>query len=205
MGVFYGYMEDGYDENGNIQYKDLNQDGAINLNDKTIIGNPNPDFTYGLNSNMSYKGFDFGLFLQGSSGNDLVNVSSVGNTLHYGYGNNMLKEVYYNHWTPETPNAKYPRISRSQTLNFSDRFVENGSFLRLKNIELGYTLPFNKQNVGWIQNIRIYVSAQNLLTFTNYSWWDPEVNSLGGGLSQGVDYSTYPVAKTYLAGINVEF
>ena len=205
MGVFYGYMEDGYDENGNIQYKDLNQDGAINLNDKTIIGNPNPDFTYGLNSNMSYKGFDLGLFLQGSSGNDLVNVSSVGNTLHYGYGNNMLKEVYYNHWTPETPNAKYPRISRSQTLNFSDRFVENGSFLRLKNIELGYTLPFNKQNVGWIQNIRIYVSAQNLLTFTNYSWWDPEVNSLGGGLSQGVDYSTYPVAKTYLAGINVEF
>ncbi len=204
MGVFYGYLENGYDENGRIKYKDLNNDGAISASDKTILGDPNPKFIYGLNSFMSFKGFDLTMFFQGSHGNDLVNVSGVGNTLHYGYGNNMLKEVFYDHWTPENTTAKYPRISRSQTLYFSNRFIENGAFLRLRNIELGYTIPLN---VSWIRNAKVYISGQNLLTLTKYSWWDPEVNSMGGSnsISQGIDFSTYPTAKTYLAGIRLGF
>lgn len=207
MSVFYGYLEDGYDENGKVRYKDINNDGSINLNDKTIIGDPNPDFIYGINSSMSFKNFDLTLFIQGSQGNDLVNVSSVGNTLHIGYGNNMLREVFYDHWTPENTDAKYPKISRSQTLNFSNRFVENGSFLRLRNIELAYNLPTQQLNIPWVKNARLYVSGQNLLTFTKYSWWDPEVNSQGGSnaIAQGIDFSTYPTAKTYLMGVRLGF
>ncbi|MCE6989839.1 TonB-dependent receptor [Dyadobacter sp. CY323] len=207
LGVFYGYLENGYNEKGAIQYQDINNDGAINLNDKTIIGNPNPDFIYGLNSTMSFKGLDLNLFLQGSQGNDIVNISGVGNTLHYGYGNNMLKEVYYNHWTPDNTNAAYPRITRTQTLNFANRFVENGSYLRLRNIELGYSLPLKTWGVNWIRAAKIYVSGQNLITFTKYSWWDPEVNSMGGAnsIAQGIDFSTYPTAKSYMVGIRVNF
>jgi TonB-linked SusC/RagA family outer membrane protein len=207
LGVFYGYLENGYNEKGAIRYQDINNDGAVNLNDKVIIGNPNPKFIYGLNSAVTFKGLDLNLFLQGSQGNDLVNISGVGNTLHYGYGNNMLKEVYHNHWTPENTNAAYPRISRTQTLNFSNRFVENGSYLRLRNIELGYTLPFKKWGVNWIRSAKVFVSGQNLITLTKYSWWDPEVNSMGSAnsIAQGIDFSTYPTSKSYMLGVRVNF
>lgn len=207
LSVFYGYVEDGYTNDGKIKYKDLNNDGSINLQDKTIIGNPNPRFIYGFNSNMSYKGFDLNIFLQGSSGNDLANMSAVGNTLHYGYGNNMLQEVFEDNWTPENTNAKYPKISRSQTLFFSNRFIENGSYLRLKHVEIGYSVPINSGKISWLKKARIYLSGQNLLTLTNYSWWDPEVNSQGGSssISQGIDYSTYPISKAYNVGVKFGF
>lgn len=207
MGVFYGYLKDGYDENGSEKYIDLTGDGTINQEDKTIIGDPNPDFIYGLNSFMSYKGFELSMFFQGSQGNDLVNFSSVDNSLDYGYGCNMLKEVYNNNWTPENPNAKYPKVTRNQKMNFSDRLIENGSYLRLKNIELAYNFPVKKWNLSWLQNLRIYVSAQNILTFTKYSGWDPEVNSQGGAnsIGQGIDHYSYPTAKSYTFGINVGF
>lgn len=207
MGVFYGYQEDGYTENGLVKYKDINGDGAINLNDKVILGDPNPKFIYGLNSFMSFKGLDLTLFLQGSQGNDLANISGIGNTLHYSWGMNLLKDALYNHWTPENPDAKYPKVSMFQTINFSNRFIENGSFLRLRNIELGYNLPLGNWDISWIRHAKIYVSGQNLLTLTKYSWWDPEVNSSGGASSvtQGIDFSTYPVAKSYLVGLRVGF
>jgi len=207
MSVFYGYMEDGYDEKGNIKYKDASGDGIINQNDKRIIGNPNPDFTYGLNSNVSFKNFELSLFFQGSQGNDLVNVSSVDNSLVYGYGDNLLKEVLYNHWTPTNINAKYPKITRSQSMNFSDRLVEDGSYLRLRNIEIAYNLPFQKWQLDWISNAQVYASGQNLLTITKYSGWDPEVNSQGGAnsIAQGIDYYSYPTTKTITFGIRVGF
>jgi TonB-linked SusC/RagA family outer membrane protein len=207
MSVFYGYLKDGYDEKGFEKYKDLHADGLINANDKTIIGDPNPDFTYGLNSIMTYNGFELSLFFQGSYGNDLVNISSVDNSLNYGYGSNMFKDVYYNHWTPENPNAKYPKITRTQKMNFSDRLIEDGSFLRLRNIQLSYSLPLKKWNQNIFQNVRLYVSAQNILTFTKYSGWDPEVNSSGGSssIAQGIDHFSYPTAKSYTFGINVSF
>lgn len=207
MGVFYGYLRDGYDENGSEKYVDLNGDGVINQNDKTIIGDPNPDFIYGLNSLMSYKGFDLSLFFQGTQGNDIVNISSIDNSLNYGYGCNLLKDVVGNNWTPENPTAKYPKITRDQTMNFSDRLVENGSYLRLKNIELAYNFPVNKWKQNWLNKLRIYISAQNLLTFTKYSGWDPEVNSQGGAnsIAQGIDHFAYPTAKSYTFGINIGF
>lgn len=212
MGVFYGYKKDGYDANGREIYKDLSgpagtPDGIINQYDKTIIGDPSPDFIYGLNSTMSYKNFELTMFFQGSYGNDIVNVSSIGNTLDYGFGLNMVKEVFYNHWTPENTNAKYPVISRNASMRYSDRLVEDGSFLRLRNIQLNYNVPTQKLGMGWLRNFQIYASGQNLLTFTKYSWWDPEVNSQGGANStaQGIDHYSYPTAKTVTLGIKVGF
>lgn len=207
MGAFYGYLKDGYDENGLEKYKDLNKDNVINQSDKTIIGDPNPNFIYGLNSFMSYKGFDLVLFFQGSQGNDIVNISAVDNSLDYGYGTNMLKDVVGNNWTPENTSAKYPKITRNQKMNFSDRLVEDGSYLRLRNIELAYNFPVSKWNQQWLQSLRLYASAQNLLTFTSYSGWDPEVNSQGGAnsIGQGIDHYSYPTAKSFTFGIKVGF
>lgn len=212
MGVFYGYKKDGYDANGREIYKDLSgpagtPDGIINQYDKTIIGDPNPDFIYGLNSTMSYKNFELTMFFQGSYGNDIVNVSSIGNTLDYGFGLNMVKEVFYNHWTPQNTNAKYPVISRNASMRYSDRLVEDGSFLRLRNIQLSYNVPTAKLGMGWLRNFQVYASGQNLLTFTKYSWWDPEVNSQGGSNStaQGIDHYSYPTAKTVTLGVKVGF
>jgi TonB-linked SusC/RagA family outer membrane protein len=212
MSVFYGYKQDGYDDNGKEIYKDLSgaqgeADGIINQFDKTIIGDPNPDFIYGLNSAMSYKNFELTLFFQGAYGNDIVNVSKIGNTLDYGFGLNMLKEVYDDHWTPTNTDAKYPIISRSLTMRYSDRLVEDGSFLRLRNIQLAYNLPLKSWGANWLRSVQLYASGQNLLTFTKYSWWDPEVNSQGGAnaLGQGIDHYSYPTAKTVTCGIKIGF
>ncbi len=205
MGIFYGYVQDGYDTNGTELYKDLNGDGIINQEDKTKIGDPNPKFIYGLNSHMSYKGFELSLFLQGSHGNDLLNASRIDNSLYYMYGLNQVREVLYDHWTPENPNAKYPKPVTGLSMRLSNRLIENGSYLRLKNVELSYNLPVRKWDISWLEKVRLYVSLQNMFTITNYSGWDPDVNSQGGGLGQGIDHNPYPIAKSYTFGINVSF
>jgi TonB-dependent starch-binding outer membrane protein SusC len=207
MSVFYGYRKNGYNELGKEIYMDLNADGVINQLDKTIIGNPNADFIYGLNSTMSFKGLELTIFLQGVQGNDLLNVSSINNTLDYGFGLNMPREVFTNHWTPTNTNAKYPVISRANSYNYSDRLVENGSYMRLRNIQLAYNLPLSSWNVHWMRSAQIYVSGQNLLTFTKYSWWDPETNSQGGAnsLGQGIDHYSYPTSKSVTAGVRIGF
>lgn len=207
IGQFWGYVEDGYDEKGQIIFKDLKEDGTINKEDKTFIGDPNPDFIYGLTSNMSFKNFELNLFFQGSQGNDLFNASAISNTMDYGYGLNMPKDVFNNHWTTENTNAKYPAISYNTKVRVSDRFIENGSYLRLKNIQLAYNVPVRKLDCNWIRHLQVYASGQNLLTFTKYSWWDPEVNTYGGAnsVSQGIDYSSYPSSKSFTFGIRVGF
>lgn len=196
LGIIYGFEEDGYDEKGFIKYKS---------NNKVKIGDPNPDFIFGINSGMSYKNVYLSVFLNGSQGNDIVNMSAVAFTVDHTNGQNKLKEVFNNHWTPENPNAKYPLPHTGHTYRFSDRYVEDGSFIRLRNIELGYELPVQKWTK--ITNAKIYVSGQNLLTFTKYSWVDPDVNSRGGAnsLDQGIDYSTYPSAKVLTAGVRLAF
>ncbi len=202
VGRFWGYIEDGYDEKGQIKFKDMDGDKQITMKDKTFIGDPNPDFIYGMQSNMSYKNFELTFFIQGSYGNDIFNISSINSTLDYGIGLNMPREVYLNHWTPSNVNAKYPIPKVSTNVKASNRFVEDGSYIRLKNIELAYNI--NTQKIG-VEHIRFYVSGQNLLTITGYSWWDPEVNSLGSAISQGIDYYTYPTAKVFSMGIQVRF
>ncbi|GAB3965010.1 TonB-dependent receptor [Spirosoma terrae] len=207
LSVFYGYVEDGYTDQGRVKYKDLNGDNVINQLDKTIIGDPNPNFIYGLNSTMSFKGFTLTAFFQGTQGNNLVNVSSINNTLDYGFGLNMPREVYLNHWTPTNTNAKYPVISRANSYNYSNRFVEDGSYLRLRTIQLAYDLPLQALNINWMRTAQIYASGQNLLTLTKYSWWDPEVNSQGGAnsIGQGIDHYSYPTSKAVTFGIRVGF
>ncbi len=206
--VFYGYQEDGYDDKGLIKFVDRNGDGTITALDKTIIGNPNPDFIYGLNSSLNWKGIGLTIFLQGVQGNDIVNLSSPSITLDYGFGLNTLKEAYNDHWSAENPNAKYPKITSKQNVKASDRFVEDGSFLRLRNIQLSYDLPTEKLGINEVlRTAQIYFSGQNLLTFTKYSWWDPEVNSSGGAssINQGIDFNTYPPAKSMNVGIRLGF
>jgi len=206
--VFYGYTEDGYDDKGLIKYVDRNNDKTISALDKSIIGNPNPDFIYGLNSTLSYKNFDLTIFFQGVYGNDIINLSSPTITLDYGFGLNTLKEAYNDHWTPNNPNARYPKITSKQNVKASDRFVEDGSFLRLRNIQLAYNIPTEKLGINNVlRTAQVYVSAQNYLTITNYSWWDPEVNSSGGAssINQGIDFNTYPPSKSLNFGVRLGF
>lgn len=206
LGIFYGYKENGYTATGNLQYVDTNKDGAITAADKTYIGNPNPDFIYGLNSVLNYKGFELTIFIQGSQGNKIFNLNKAV-SLDLGMGLNLPEEVYQSHWTAATPEAKYPKISRTLSANISDRFVEDGSYIRFKNIQLAYSLPAKKLGWNWLKSAQIYASGQNLITFTKYSWYDPEVNAYGGSNSirQGIDYSVYPTYKSVTFGIRCGF
>ncbi|MFV0539163.1 MAG: SusC/RagA family TonB-linked outer membrane protein [Dysgonomonas sp.] len=166
FGIFYGYKEDGYDANGNILYKNKDGESVLKANlkedDKTYIGDPNPDYTYNFNSRLAYKDFSLSLFFQGVQGNDIYSLSMGTTNYDYGWGLNTFKEVLYNHWTPETPNAKYPKISNKNTYVVSDRFVYSGSYLRLKNIEIAYAVPVKKLGCAWISKAQVYVSSQNL-------------------------------------------
>ncbi len=204
LGIFYGYLEDGYTSTGNIRYKDLNGDNLVNAGDKTYIGNPNPKFTYGLNSVLSYKGFELSFFIQGSQGNDIYNLNAT-QTIDLGFGMNQPVDLYYDHWTSSKTSAKYPKITRSISGNISNRFVEDGSYLRFKNIQFAYSLP--QSLVKWARNIQLYVSGQNLITISKYSWYDPEVNSLGSGnsINQGIDSYGYPTAKNITFGLRCGF
>lgn len=200
MNIFYGYIRDGYDENGQEIYKDLTGDGIISQDDRTKIGDPNPKFIYGLTSNMQYKGIELSLFFQGSQGNDILNASAVDNTLYYAYGLNQRKEVFYDHWTPDNPDAKYPKPITGMSMRYSDRLIENGSYLRLKNVELAYNFPVKSWRQDWLQRLRLSFSMQNLFTITKYSGWNP---ALGSGT--GIDHNPYPLSRTYTFGINVTF
>ncbi|MFT4023695.1 MAG: TonB-dependent receptor [Flavihumibacter sp.] len=197
LGVIYGYKEDGYDEKGLVKY--------VSTTDKVKIGDPNPKAIFGFNSNLRFKDFYFSMFWGGSLGNDIVNMSKVAFTVETGGGINKLRELKDNHWTPTNTNAKYPIYSSSNKLLFSDRYVEDGSFIRMRNIEIGYDVPTTQ----WknFPELRVFVSGQNLLTFSKYSWVDPDVNSRGGAnsLDQGIDYSTYPSAKSVTAGVRLGF
>lgn len=214
IGAFYGYREAGYNENGLIQYHTA--DGQYSTNptsrDKVFIGDPNPSFTYGINSAMSFKQFSLTIFIQGTQGNDIFNINSVTQNLDYGFGLNVTKDVFSSHWKPsnspeQNAKAKYPKISRYTSANVSDRFVEDGSYLRLQNVELAYNVPMKTSERYTPSSIQIYLSGQNLLTFTKYSWFDPEANYYGGSTSamQGIDHYAYPTAKSITLGTRISF
>ncbi|MDA0912968.1 MAG: TonB-dependent receptor [Bacteroidetes bacterium] len=187
---------------GDVIFVDQNNDGVIDSDDKIMIGNPHPDFTYGINMEAQYKGFDFTVFIQGSQGNDILN-----GVFRYDLNTTNLPVAALERWTGEGTSDWYPRISHSdpnQNNRISDRFVEDGSYMRIKNVQLGYTLSdatMQRLNIG---SCRVYVAANNLFTFTQYSGLDPEVGTRGT-LEIGIDRGFYPAARTFIAGINVNF
>lgn len=204
LSAFWGYKEDGLTENGDIKYKDLNGDGKVDGNDQTILGSPFPNLLYGFNSNLNYKGFNLTVFLQGVSGVKVFNSNDFMIANSMTRISNQLEEVN-DRWTPENrnPNAKYPRASTTQLL-VSDRFVQDADYLRLKNVLLSYNLPVTKFGLKWLEGAKVYVSGQNLLTFTKYHGYDPEVSQTGSNsLVKGLDRGSYPANKTITVGFNL--
>jgi TonB-linked SusC/RagA family outer membrane protein len=194
---------------GDIRFRDLNNDGKITAADRTFLGSYIPKFTYALNASGNYKNFDLSLFFQGVQGNKIFNGTRVlreGMARLFGAGVEVL-----NAWTPEHPNTDMPRpISGdpNQNARVSDRWIENGSYLRLKNVILGYTIPSSALRTfahGAVSSFRVYVSSQNLLTFTSYKGWDPEIGSKNTTLTNGIDYGQYPSARSFQFGLQVGF
>lgn len=212
LGVFKTYVFDGINQTGDAiipgydgrvgghKVKDLNNDGAINSKDQIITGNPNPNFIFGASTNLSYKNFDFSAFLSGSQGNDIFNISRLSFENPLGQ-RNLLKGVV-NRWTPTNPSNQYVSGFVAGRLPITDYAMEDGSYIRLKNITLGYTLP----TIKGISRVRVYVSGNNLLTLTKYSGFDPEVNTYAGSNTAiGVDNLVYPQAKSFLGGVQLMF
>jgi TonB-linked SusC/RagA family outer membrane protein len=193
---------------GDIKYKDVNGDGVVNTDDKTFIGNPHPDFTFGFTNNFRYKNFDLSVFLQGSYGNDIMNLTKRSGTTNAILSQNQLTEAL-NYWTPENTDTSIPRPINSESntnLFISDRYVEDGSYLRIQNVTLGYSLPADVLSKVKMSRVRIYGSVQNLYTFTDYSGYDPEIGSFNQNvLLSGIDNGRYPSPRTYAIGVNVEF
>jgi TonB-dependent starch-binding outer membrane protein SusC len=207
VGVFYGYVEDGLDEKGAIKYKDVDGVPGITSADRTIIGNPNPDFIYNIGSGFSYKNFELNANVQASKGGDIFNTNLTALGSSFYFGENQLKEVYYNHWSAIHPDplAKYPKISSTTKFLPSDRYVEDGSFVRLRNLQLAYNFPVPKTKFSTMKSLQLYASAQNLFLITKYSGYDPQVNTRGGSnsISLGIDNTAYPNTKSYTVGLHL--
>jgi len=211
---FYGYVEEGYTDTGLIKYKDIDGNGVVNSLDRVILGNPLPDFFYGLNTNFAYQNFEVGVFLEGVQGNEIFHatVGTHGNSFQR--GSNQFADVYGNYWTTDNPdqNAKYPKVSAATGIDISDRLIEDGSYLRVKSLRLAYNIPFAKWGIPTFSRAQIYVSGTNLFTFTDYTGLDPEVSTKGvdgsnvaSRLEIGHDQSGYPNAKTYAVGLKLNF
>lgn len=234
-GTFYGWVTDGLYQNqneidtdpnltndprrtdgliqpGDVRFVDINGDNLIDSDDRTIIGNPQPKITYGLNANLAYKGFDLTLFFLGVGGVDIYNADRM-QGLDAFYNFNLYAETT-GRWTDEGTSNSIPRLSIANTnsnYRTSDLFVEKGDFLRLKNITLGYTLPKNVTDAVRMTNARIYVTGQNVFTITKYSGLNPELGFADGNRSAGqytqqnVDYAQYPQSRTWTVGATISF
>jgi hypothetical protein len=219
IGYFFGLVTDGIFQNqaevnahpsqlalganaapGDIRFKDINGDGVINANDRTNIGDPIPDAIMGLNLQFNYKNFDFVSYIFASVGNDMIR--------NYERDLTDVNRLNYtlDRWTGEGTSNSVPRVTTAATSNriFSDFFVEDASFIRLQNIQLGYTLPSSLTERMKLKKLRVYASANNLLTLTRYQGFDPGA-STGQPIGGGIDYGFYPLPKTFMLGLNVNF
>lgn len=192
-------------EPGDIKFVDANNDGVINDDDRVFQGSPFPDFTFALNGNMRYKNFDLSIGLQGVLGNKIYNATRQ--TLEdVTKGSNILASCL-DYWTPENKNASHPRLTwddpNRNTRAESDRYLENGSYLRLRSVQLGYTFP-QTWFKGAIQHARVYINAENLFTITSYSGYSPDVNADNANY-RGFDNFIYPTNRTFMLGLNVTF
>ena len=209
---------------GDYIFEDVNKDGVINEQDRTYIGNPEPDFTFGFGNSFSYKGFDLSINLTGSVGNEVVNWGRRELENPRGNNNILKSALDYAQLALIDPNGPddYRNIqivggdpyacrmaiakgTDDSNYRFSDRFVEDGSFLRLKTLTLGYTLPKKALRKWGISTARVYVAGQNLWTISGYSGYDPEVSIRNSALTPGLDYSAYPRAYAVNFGINLGF
>lgn len=203
LGGFFGYISDGVDpETGEMIYRDINEDGKVTAADRTYIGNPNPDFIFGLTNTLSWKNINLSIFLQGSYGNDIFNASRIETEGMYD-GKNQSDRVL-NRWQVPGQITDVPKANFD--LRNSTYFIEDGSYLRVKNVSLSYNIRGEALTRLGINRLQPYVSATNLLTWTNYTGMDPEVNQWGNsGQVQGIDWGTYPQSRAFVFGINVEF
>ena len=232
IGMFYGYVSEGIFNDlsvlnsaplqfgqpvgtavgetylGDIKYKDINEDGVVDALDRTLLGSPHPDFTFGFTNNFNYKNFDLSIFLQGSYGNEIMNLTRRAGTKNTSLYENQLVEAI-NYWTPTNTDTDIPRPIQSDSntnLLISNRYIEDGSYVRIQNLTFGYSLPQNVLDKLKMSRLRVYGSAQNLYTFTNYSGYDPEIGSFNQSpLLSGIDNGRYPSPRTFSFGINLEF
>jgi hypothetical protein len=215
IGSFYGYVFDGIDAaDGSVVYKDIagrdddnnlvmEPDGVVDSDDRTIIGNPHPDFIFGFTNTFSYKNFDLNIFIQGVSGNDMYNFTRMELEVASGRSNQLATVL--DRWTPTNTDGSIPKATTSNGYVSSSRWVEDGSYIRLKNLSLGYNLPKSVLGKSGIEKFRIYLSGQNLFTLTNYTGYNPDVSYRNGNTSIGLDYGTYPTTKSITLGVNVSF
>ena len=184
---------------GDLRFVDINNDGQINDEDRTRIGKGTPDWTFGLTFNAAWRGFDFMMFWQGTAGNDIYDATHRNDLATIN-----MPSYYLDRWTGEGTSNSFPRLVQGNSSNWvsSDLYVSDGSYLRLKNLELGYTIPESITRKAFISRLRFYVSGENLLTFTKYHGFDPEISTT---TSLGVDYGIYPQSRVWRIGLNLTF
>jgi hypothetical protein len=208
LGTFFGYIAEGVDpETGNMIYKDINENGYRDSGDRTVIGNALPKFTYGMTNTLTYKNFGLNFFVQGNYGNDIYNASRIDTEGMFDTKNQSTRVLA--RWKRPGMETTIPRASSegdTQNVLTSSRFVEDGSYLRLKNITLNYQFDASLIKPLQLSAANFYITATNLFTMTKYRGFDPEVNFGGNsGTVLGIDYGTYPQSKSVIAGINITF
>ena len=205
LSMFWGYNALGVDpETGMVIYEDINGDGKINSSDKQYIGNANPLFTFGMTNTLSWKGFNLSFLITGSVGNDIYNASKIEMIGMYN-GSNQITDVL-RRWRVPGQVTDIPKAGELDNLRASTRWVEDGSYLKIKNITLSYDFsgPWLKEKLN-ISRIQPYITLDNMITFTNYSGYDPEMSQYTSATSMGIDWGTYPNVKTVTFGVNVDF
>ncbi len=205
ISFFYGYNVTGLDSNGRFVYEDVNGDGSISALDRKNIGSPHPDFTYGINLTASYKNFDFSAFIQGSQGNEVYNYEKIYTDFPFFKDGNRSTRVL-DAWTPSNTDTMVPALSYSVTNSETDPnsyFVEDASYLKLKNLQIGYTMPDSIVDSIGADSLRLYVQASNLLVITDYTGVDPEV-AINDNLSLGVDENVFPMSRIITFGVNLK-
>lgn len=215
VGSFYGYVYEGVYQNGDKiipggsfetsaggeKFADLSGDGVLDSKDRAIIGNPNPNVIWGINNDFSYKGFSLNIFFQGSQGGDILNLVNM--ELDRLSGNSNATTAALDRWTPEHTKTDVPKAVAGRVPRTSTRFVENATYTRLKNVSLGYNIASISISKLNIKSAYIYVSGQNLLTFTKYSGVDPEVAYKSSNTNLGLDFGSYPNTISYTLGVNL--
>jgi TonB-linked SusC/RagA family outer membrane protein len=229
IGAFYGYVADGYFRDaadvasyaaqagkapGRIKFRDLNGDGKIDLNDRTIIGSPHPSFTAGLDLGARWRDFDFSTTFFGTFGNDIFDAQKQFYVFR-NFSTNVVSDLLANSWTPTNQDAKYPRLDVNDTYSYalSSYYVEDGSYIRMRSLQIGYTIPSNTRFLGSLTGTRVFLQGENLFTRTNYPGLDPAlpaqfVERAAGDVRdqfRGIDQGTYPSNRVFSIGLTTSF